>query len=339
MTSQVDDKVTDEGTTNIVTYLFIKRLNDAVASALRRLALGKKKARTIYATYPLEVRRVWTDLLTDPVARKHVRLAATWSVTTYQNEGRSTLLELLLHFCTFANRANGRNKLCFNDTCFADLLENLRTHPYHERIHNTRSWAVSWNEKTSHWIEFDSHDLGSVCQSILYNNNNSSSNNNPFIEHSSEFMMFVLEVLDHALDKSIVARTQLHVYSLYCAIAHSQGGAWMARLIGYARKYLLFDMRFTDSFAYVMMSRAPLHTLDEWMQSDVDYCLHSDWYHFMCSLDLSNWSTPSTHASRLAHMTTLQQRWHASVINMLHAYVLSDVVQHVILPYLEPVLT
>jgi hypothetical protein len=308
-----------------ITYALFERLDDAVTSALRRQALSKKRRRAVYAKYPPEVRSVWISLLSDPIRRKHVQLDATWRLT---QEGHSTLIELLIHFCVFTRTESGWRTL-FDAACFADLLENLRTNPYHERINTTRSWAVSWS-----WLGSDNHDPGFICQSILCNNLS--------MEHPSELMQFAVEVLDHVLDKEIMSRMHLCVLQLVMSIAYSGGGAWMERLIRFARKHLLLSQSLShrNSFTHLMLCHAPLSTLDEWMASPtgVDYALHSDWYHSVCfASDLNISSHPSTHEPRRAHLVTLQRRWNTEIFAMLHVHLPPDLVRFMVLPYLHGV--
>jgi hypothetical protein len=307
-----------------ITHAFVKRLDNAMASTLRTTnRIGH--TCVAYSEYSLEIRSAWASLLTHPADRKHVRLDATWRPIKHIHEVRSTLLELLLHFCVSTCKEHDWGTL-FDAACFADLLENFRTHRYHERMHHARSQAVAW-------FGAGCYDLKSICQSILYDS---------WATHTyeSRLMQFTVDVLDHALDKGVMNHAYLGGRQLCLFIAKSGGGAWMTRLLKLARKHHLLYREHHNSFAHIMLCHAPLTTLEQWMtpQSGAEFALHSDWYHpAHFASDLVKNSKPSTHEQRWVYLATLQQRWQKAIFDMFDAHLTIDIVRFVVWPYIHVV--
>jgi hypothetical protein len=264
----------------------------------------------------------------------------------------------------------------FDAACRADILENLRTHAYRDPVQTRRSsWAVSWGlDVVDNNAQVTvRHDIVHVCQSVLEHvmqlpRFEQVAVRQPEVTLSAlgmlvhamqvprvtereqlavcqlELIHFVVKVLDHSLDKE--NSIALDVRHIFRTLAYSRGDV-LVGLVNLTQQRALTVDQCGESLVHVLFLHAPISALDEWLSRTdwIDQALHTDWC--QPSLisqrnltdELLSVNTPSN-TQRLSRLVVLQERWNTYVrpamIDTLLVYLPSDLVRHVLLPYLEP---
>jgi hypothetical protein len=351
MTSNTNGDKQDERTQ--ATTDLIERL-DAVFATSAPIGDGRTP-QNVYIEHRKAMAQAWTVTLTDPVARRRVQLDTQWSVTKAAREGQLTLLEVLLDLWVW-NRDNFLWNVTLDEACRNDLLHNLRMNRYHDRAPENIfcEWSVSWYldfpdegdqvKRSRQWLNNHRHDLVHVCQSVLGHSLHSEYKDIHFPTLYSALAQFATDLLTYALAHGQgCSATQLNVRQLFFDIAHSRGGVLFARLLDLAQQYAPNVDQCGESLVHVLVRYAPLALLDKWASTPawVDRALHSDWHqpsrlsHCNLACELSTYVSP-TQAARLAHLSTLQQRWDTALFDALLQHFPVDLVRHMLLPYLEP---
>jgi hypothetical protein len=329
------------------TRALLQRLDDAV-----NIELCDREWKTmeeIYAMRDRELRRAWIVTLKDPIARCHVQLDALWSVSKSANEVKMTLLEILLNFCK-RERRDAIWHAAFDAECRFDLIENLRKHAYLEApLGAILERAFSWMYLFSVASPSPRRDLVHICQVTLACALGLPVKEDDRIrkpEFCPELAEFVVQVLVYALSHAV--DVHLDTRQLFFAIAHSRGGSLLSRLVDIAHRYAPGLDEYGESLARVMVIYSPLPTLRKWTASTshMDKALHSDWVRsswpsngeLYSQLDWYRCAALST--TRRTHFALLEQRWITHTLPLiadaLLEWIPADVVQHVILPFVDP---
>jgi hypothetical protein len=317
-----------------VTEALIGRMDQVVAS---RKDLEGRLPQDMYAALRQDLMHAWHITLADPVARRQVQLDKRWSVSKREDETMITLLEVLLDLCAWS-----QTRLGVDDACSADLLDNLRRHPF--RTHdddneeeeekdndNTRNLrAISWYSTEKH----RRHGLVYLCQEVLQYAT--------MDEDATDiaFAYFVLEVLTYVL----VRAQDLRVHCVFYTLARSNSERLLTLSVALVHRYALTIDERGESLAHVMLFCARPHILDKWASTPawVDQALHSDWdqpsHRSGNTVEECQQLLPANNV-RSVHIAALKQRWATHVKPAIRAALaihlpITDLVQYIVMPCL-----